>query len=82
MQWHIHWQVFWLDAATRQQQEDGAVLREDKGRKSAELIKNSLEDVLEIDQVHKMISDNTRDSRIFREIGVRFGKRQTREGVT
>ena len=47
--------------------------REDKGREPADLIKNSLEDLLEIHKVHKMISDGTRDGRIFREIGIRIG---------
>ena len=38
---------------TLEQRKNLTVLREYKGRKSAELIKNSLEDLLEIDQVHK-----------------------------
>ena len=58
------------------------VLREDKGRKSAELMKNSLEDLLEINQVYKIFSDDTRDGIMFREIETRIGKRQIREGVT
>ena len=58
------------------------MLREDKGREPAELIKKSLEDLLEIDRVYKMFSDGTRDSRIFRETEIRIGKKQTRKGVT
>ena len=68
------------------------MLRNDKGWwKSAALIKNSLEDLLEIDQMHKdlleidqvykMLSDYTRDSRIFREIETRIGNIQIREGI-
>ena len=58
------------------------MLRKDKGRESADLIKKSLEDLLEIDQVQKMTTYSTRDGKIFREIGIRIGKRQIRGGVT
>ena len=45
--------------------DEESVLREDKGREPTNLVKNSLEDLLEIDQVHKMIPDDTRDGRFF-----------------
>ena len=71
--------------------ESKRVLREGKGRKSAELIKNCLEDLLEIDQVykdllevnqmHKMASEDTKDGRMFRKTETKIEKR-LREGIT
>ena len=65
---------------------------EDKRRKSAESIKNSLEDLLEIDQaykgllevnqMHKMASKDTKDGRMFRKTETKIEKRQIREGIT